>query len=266
MQNNILEQEKKHKNIIITGANSLYFQTLLTLIASTHRHNYDLVDAILVYDFGLSTDEISTLTNLKKVQVVSLEGFISENLDFYNSFSSPKTRCHMLKMYALYHSSDFADNIYWIDAGAMFIRNIDIIFKKIEDEDIFVVIDEHINKNFTHDKCREITKSTEKELLDKQIWSGGFGFKSNGKYQHMINESWGYSLTPGCIDGNEQNHRHDQSVLSILVSRYNCPLQDIDMFGYWTNYDRNLQKAQNLSSYIFVHRRGHDDKSGLIYK
>ena len=62
------------------------------------------------------------------------------------------------------------------------------------------------------------------------------------------------------------DHRHDQSILSILTHRYNCPRQDIDIFGYWTDWNRNLNLALELGSVIFAHRRGHNDKTNLIYE
>jgi hypothetical protein len=92
------------------------------------------------------------------------------------------------------------------------------------------------------------------------------GYKSNGKYQHIFDESYKLSLIPGCLDGNQENHRHDQSILSILTHRYNCPRQDIDIFGYWTDWNRNLNLALELGSVIFAHRRGHNDKINLIYE
>lgn len=102
--------------------------------------------------------------------------------------------------------------------------------------------------------------------MDKQLWSGLVGFKSDGKYKHIITEGWDYSQIEGCIDGFEDNHRHDQSVLSILSSRYDCPTQDIDMFGYWTDVNRNLEKAIELNSVIFAHRRGYNNKGDLKYE
>ena len=40
----------------------------------------------------------------------------------------------------------------------------------------------------------------------------------------------------------------------------------IDMFGYWTDVNRNLQKAIELNSVIFAHRRGYDNKNNLQYE
>jgi hypothetical protein len=157
-------------------------------------------------------------------------------------------------------------NVLWLDAGACALRSLEPIFNVIESEDIFLVGDVHINKNFTHKRCVEVMNATEEELMDNQLWSGLVGFKSDGKYSRIITEGWNYSQIEGCVDGFEDNHRHDQSVLSILSSRYNCPTQDIDIFGYWTDSSRNLEGAKSIGSVIFAHRRGYDDKSKLMFK
>jgi len=58
-----------------------------------------------------------------------------------------------------------------------------------------------------------------------------------------------------------KGHRQDQSILSILAVRYNCPVQvqqnyiQFQLFG-----DNALNKG-----YIFVHRNNFFDHSGLKY-
>ena len=108
--------------------------------------------------------------------------------------------------------------------------------------------------------------ATNEELNEEILSSGICGFKTNGKYRQMVREFFDYSMIPGCCDGDQENHRHDQSILSILATRYNCPKQDIDIYGYWTDLNRNLQTAINNNAVIFVHRKGHHDISGLKYK
>ena len=251
-----------YKNIIITGANSIYFESLLTLISTVHKDSFELVDMIVVYDFGLDQTEINRLKSLEKIMIVD----IVKDFQIYEGISSIKTKCHFLKMYTLFHSMSLSKNVLWLDAGACALKSLEPIFNVIESEDIFLVGDIHLNKNYTHKRCVEVMNATEEELMDNQLWSGLVGFKSDGKYSRIITEGWNYSQIEGCVDGFEDNHRHDQSVLSILSSRYNCPTQDIDIFGYWTDSSRNLEGAKSIGSVIFAHRRGYDDKSKLMFK
>jgi len=254
------------RNIIITGGNSPYYEGLLTLINSLQKHSYDIINEIYVYNFGLCDEEINKLNSLDKVSVINCIDTVKENYPVANTFSSIKTFCHFLKMFSLYDGMKYGDNICWIDAGSMTLKSVKPIFDTIENENIFVVGDTHLNKNFTHQKCVDIMSANESELNDVQLSSGLFGYKVNGKYQKLINDSWMYSQVVGCIDGYEQNHRHDQSVLSILCSRYSVKKYDIDIYGYWTDVNRTYQKAVEMGSIIFAGRRGIYQYSELKYK
>jgi hypothetical protein len=255
-----------NKNIIITGANSPYYEGLLTLINSIQKHSYDIIDEIVVYDFGLCDEEINRLNSLDKVSVIDIRDEVKNNYLVYDTFSSTKTLCHFLKMFALKHSMLLSENVCWVDSGSMTLKSVKPIFDELETEHIFVVGDVHLNKNYTHKKCIEIMSATESELNDVQLSSGLFGFKSNGKFKQLILDSWEYSKQEGCVDGFEENHRHDQSVLSILCSRYNVKKNDIDIYGYWTDYNRTYQKAIEIGAVIFAGRRGIYQYSELKYK
>jgi hypothetical protein len=148
----------------------------------------------------------------------------------------------------------------------MALKSIKEIFDIIEDEDVFCVGDSHLNKNFTKDSCIQIMNATESELNDVQLSSGIIGYKVGGRYEKLFDEAFELSKIKGCVVGDEQNHRHDQSVYSILASRYNVKKQDIDVYGYWTDLNRNLKTAIDIGAVIFVHRRGHYDNTELKFK
>ena len=252
---------ENNSNVIITASSSAYFESLLGLIGSIHKLGYELVDKIIIYDIGLDNSEINNLNGLEKVEIIK---FNDEEKNSHPEFLIGKS--HVYKNYCIKHASQKYKNVLWIDSGACFIGKFDVIFEKIESDDIFLVGDTHINKMYTHDECIRIMNATEEELNSNQLWSGLVGIKSGGKYQELVDLASDFSLTPNCCNGNHQNHRHDQSILSILAKRYNCPQNDIDIFGYWTDISRNLQKALELGSIVFAHRRGHINKSGLRYK
>jgi len=252
---------KMYKNILVTATNSPYYDSLLTLISCVHRDSLNIVDKIFVYNLGLDVNEIKTLNSLKNVEVLE---FPENPTSLHPKFMEPKS--YVYKIYCMYNSSKLGENVLWMDSGACPLKSIDIIYEKINEDEIFLVGDIHTNRDYTHTDCRKCLSASEDELNGKQLWAGLVGYKSNGKYQHIFDESYKLSLIPGCLDGNQENHRHDQSILSILTHRYNCPRQDIDMFGYWTDWNRNLNLAKELGSVIFAHRRGHNDKTNLIYE
>ena len=250
-----------YKNILVTATNSPYYESLLTMISGVHKDSLDIVDMIFVYNLGLDSSEINNLNKLKNVTVLDFPSNVTE---LHPKFMEPKS--YVYKIYCMYHSSKLGENVLWMDSGACPLKSIDVIYNKIENDNIFLVGDIHTNRDYTHQECRKCLSATEDELNGKQLWAGLVGYKSNGKYQHIFNQAYEISLIPGCLDGNQENHRHDQSILSILTHRYECPRQDIDMFGYWTDWNRNLKIAQEIGSVIFAHRRGHNDKSNLVYE
>jgi hypothetical protein len=250
-----------YKNILVTATNSPYYESLLTLISGVHKHSLNVVDKIFIYNLGLDINEIKTLNSLKNVEVLEFP----ENLTLIHpKFMEPKS--YVYKIYCMYNSSKLGENVLWMDSGACPLKSIDVIYQKINEDEIFLVGDIHTNKNYTHTDCRNCISASEDELNGKQLWAGLVGYKSNGKYQHIFDESFKLSLIPGCLDGNQENHRHDQSILSILTHRNDCPRQDIDIYGYWTDWNRNLGVALEIGSVIFAHRRGHNDKLNLIYE
>ena len=252
---------KMYKNILITTANSPYFSSLLTLINGVHSFGLNCVEQIFVYDLGLHKSEITTLQQLKNVTILEYPKNLTE---IHPRFLEPKS--HVYKLFCLENSIDLGENIFWLDAGATPIKDMCEIYETIIKDEIFLVVDTHLTKTYTHTNCVNIMSATNDELNDKILSSGIIGFKSNGKYRQMIKDAFNFSMIPGCVDGDQEDHRHDQSVLSILATRYNCPKQDIDIYGYWTDLHRTYQKAMEQGVVIFVHRRGYENKQNLIYE
>lgn len=248
-----------HTNLIVTAANRLYFRALETLISSIHEHSFNEVDEIHVYDIGLDQSEIAKLKTMQKVVVRTIDLIPLP----YPEYLLPKG--HAYKLFCVYNSKNYAKKVLWLDAGTMLLQNVKEIFNIIEQEKIFLVEDVHLNKTFTKTKCKQIMKATEKELNDTHLSSGIIGFETGGKYEQLFAEAFEYSKIKECIIGDEENHRHDQSVYSILASRYNCKKHNIDKYGYWTDLHRNIHTAREVGAVVFVHRRSYEDTSNIKY-
>lgn len=239
--------------IIITAANRAYENSAKTLISSIHQHSFDDVDQIFVFDLGLDIEMRKQIQGYKKTTVVDFPDHID---------CTPKQ--HLYKCYALYWGINKAKNVLWLDAGVMLLQPIKEMFDIINQDDIFMVKDtNHKNIAWTHKKCIDIMQATHSELHSHQLSSGILGFKSKGQYEHVIKEAYEYSKIEGCVAGNHANHRHDQSVYSILAARHGCPTQNIEKYGYYTDQKRDIHTAKKAGAVIFVHRNGHWDFSHL---
>lgn len=244
-------------NIFITSCNNIFFKSCVTLIASLHKTSLNTVNKIFIYDLGLNQIEKKFLDSLKKVEVVDYPPSLNE---FWDGYLSPTT--FAWKCFAIRDAARFGKNIFYLDSGALVLKDIKVIYDIIDKDNIFLVGDDHLNKKWTHTKCIEIMNATEPEINDFQLWAGALGYKVDGKYQKLIDEAFTYSKIKECIAGDRKYHRHDQSIYSILASRYGCPRQDLRIYGEWIS----LKKAVEQNSVIYVHRRSYYNGNGLINK
>jgi len=252
-----MENFLNKKNIFITSFNSLFFKASISLISSLHKTSIDTIDKIIIYNLGLKKIEKDFLNTLKKVEVIEYPTTIN---NLWDGYLDPTT--FAWKCFAIQDAKRFGDNILYLDSGAVALKDLKIIYEIINKDEIFLVGDKHINRNWTHKKCFETMNANEFEINDFQLWAGILGYKTNGKYQPLINDAFEYSKIKECIAGDRKNHRHDQSIYSILASRYKCPRQNILIFGEW----ESLEKALSQNSVIYVHRRSYHDDKDIIYK
>ena len=262
--------------ILVTACNEPYFDTCLTLISSIHHTSLASVDRIYVYNLGLTAAHITALNSLYKVEVRDFETLQGQYPNMDPDFFYKKPHCCAWKQVSLNDASDQdGDLILWLDAGVLLLKSAQEIFDLIARDDIFLVRDNWHNYTWTHPKCALIMKATEKELRDYQLCAGIQGYKKGGAYQKMMDEALKYSLIRECIDGHLSchygqlipgeeilGHRHAQSILSILASRYHCPTHSIYRYGEW----RTLEQCQKQDSVIWVHRRQHHDHSHLKWR
>lgn len=251
------KESSTFQRIIVTACNSLYYNNVLTLIASLHRTSYNCFEMMIIYNLGLSEDELNTLKSIEKVQICEFPHVTQ--LPF-PEFLVPKQ--HAYKALCVERSADISNIILWLDAGCVVLRNIEDIFNIIELEDIFLIEDcNWSNNHWTSPKCRQIMEVKDDELTSRQLCSGFIGYKKNGKYQRMIIEASVYSQIKDCVHGSPDNHRHDQTIYSILSYRYKCPRYPLH-YAEW----ESLEKALSENSYFFAHRHRYYNIEGIRFK
>jgi len=230
-------------NVLVTCCNSDYYSSCLLLISTVHGVSDSTIDKILVYNLGLSGEEVAFLEKCHKVQVVEFPAWVS---DIYPGFLTPKQ--YAWKTFVIKDAASYGHNIFYLDSGAMLLRDIKDIYEKIEKNHIFVVGGWGQNKTWTHDLCFKIMGASEQEKDATQISAGIQGYKSNGRFQRYVDEGFLYACIKSAIFGDHRNHRHDQSIYSVLASRYGIEPEDIGIYG-------ELQGILRPDQAIYVHRR-----------
>ena len=258
------------KKVICTACNDKYFDGCLTLIASIHRNLWEEVDEIFVYNLGLNENNIEILGKIQKVKLIYFKDL---HQDLVNEFKL-NTEDYIInpKMFSwkpvcILNSLFYSEYVIYIDSGAVFLENSKELFKMIENLDILMVGDYHLNYEWTHPKCAEILDAQPSELNDSQIWAGMQGYKKGGKYIEFLKKVVYFSQIKECVHGKHsfkygpgiKGHRHDQSIFSILSSRYMCPKQNLYKFGEY----RDLKTAINNKSYVYVHRLRKFNEGGI---
>lgn len=232
-------------NILATACDSGFFDACLTLIASAQETSDNTIDRILVYDLGLDEREADYLNRCHKVEVVRFPDWTGR---IFPGYLFPKQ--YAWKPFVIKDAGSRGDRVLYMDAGVMALKDLKVIYDRIAENDIFLVGDSHLNRDWTHDMCFRIMDATEAERNANQIWAGLQGYRVNGRFQRYVDEGFTFSCIKSVVFGDRANHRHDQSIYSILAHRHGAPQEDMRIYGEW----RGITSPEQV---ILVHRRGY---------
>jgi len=192
------------RTIIATACNSgKYFRLANMLIASIHKHSYDIVDEIKVLDLGLTNDEINTLISYDKVNVIAFDSSITNK--FFREYWDLKK--FGWKVYFIYSLSRIYrnNNLVWVDAGVCFINNFQEVIDLINIDHIFAT---SIGKFTVANECIKKMNCTNIELIKSGLQAGFIGWRAGGGKQYIIDEWYRYSTYPECLlDYGNRDHR-----------------------------------------------------------
>ena len=288
----VMDMVFKGTTVLVTSADSAFFSPLLTQISSLQSYEGSKYPA-LIYDLGLSEDEIGLLNSLENVYVVGFPKYLREFPDWY---FDPKKYAY--KTLAIAHTLKVLKKdtkLLWLDAGICINKSIEKIIAVIDKEGYFFVNhDDRPNWPFYNITCTTRKslrglKATAEEALGPHIRASAVGVKNNQEYIQVFEESFDYSFNKDIIVGashpsepikkipqsrsirqtfwdknNAQKttdwdmdeyldifgyygHRQDQSILSILATRYKLPIQSAKEFCVSSSISTQASK-QNMAS------------------
>jgi len=234
--------DDKIMRVFASCCDSRFFEAQLLQIWSIHSIDVDAVDAIRVYNLGLSPREIDFLNGLHKVEVVEFPDWVRGIFDGYLEPGQ-----FAWKPFVIKDAARFGNLVFYLDAGAMLLRSADRVYEIIERDDVLIVGDSHRNDRWTTEACFQALGATPAERDGLQICAGIQGYRANGRFQRYVDDAFEYSKIREAVFGDRACHRHDQSIYSILAHRYGLPRQDIEIFGGW----RGVRSEDQV---IVVHR------------
>ena len=217
-----------------TAANSKYYEHLLNLIASIHRHNFEQLGEIAVFDLGLTLSQLNHLSNLQKVtlhQVEKVNQHILTNFKV-NENGKKVPGWYSWKPVIIKQAFDLFPSgsaFIWIDAGTAIMQDISPLFEYIKEHGYF------FHNGWKHPIRQHITKFVKNALKLQSpefIWllnndcycveSGIMGF-SVSIYESIILPMYNFAQDIRFFsdDGSSKeglgNARHDQTLSSLLI-------------------------------------------------
>lgn len=239
--------------VIVTGASSHYFDSLLTLLTSTLEMSAAPVDGIVVWDLGLRSSQRLVLSDLDGVEVAELP---ARSRWPYSDWADPARfrESYAFKPFALLRTGFPGDTLLWLDAGVAVLGELTPVFEMAERDGVFLVDNPpHRNDRWTSEECVTVMRASKDELLGPQIEANIIGLHVGGR-RHAVFEAWlSYATHRSAFVGNRQEHRHDQSVLSILAARHGMPVSERARFSW----SRDPESARKAGALFLAHRREH---------
>lgn len=169
----------------------------------------------------------------------------------------------------LEENADFGDYIFYCDSGAYFLNSIAFLIKEMNNSKVDVMCFElsHLEKNWTKRDCFILLDAEDKKYTHSpQRYSSFHLVKKSNFSLKLYKEFLRYSQDPRMItdepnilgkpnfDGFRE-HRHDQSIFSILSKKYDLPaFRDPSQYGN-NLIGRPESPIGNYPQIIFHHRR-----------
>lgn len=118
------------------------------------------------------------------------------------------------------------DQILWLDASVWVVKPLDPVFDLITKNGFFVEDSGHQIGQWCNDRTLDYYGITREEAMEMDMISSGFvGIDFNRKNGVEIYQRWYKAMEDGMFVGSWDDHRHDQTCLSIII--YKLGLQHL---------------------------------------
>ncbi len=207
------------KNKVVTAAGDEYFFTLLTLVQTLLECNKNMDVSLEIWDIGLTLKQKRFLSLIESdyIRVRDLSEVAVE--PFPGAFLG-SNRNYAWKPFCVINSLENCRNVLWVDAGIAVTADLSLFFEKIQSES-YVFFDnfERTNSEWTSKECKEVMHFDASDQTGLQISAGVFGVSNTSPTLDLLLEWLDQCSQEANMKSDNQKHRYDQSVLSILAFR-----------------------------------------------
>lgn len=215
----LLNVKPKDDFIIVSGADSSHFKSLVQLIKSVIH--YEPWSKLMIYDLGLIKAESDFIrTNFPQVL---LRVFDYSKYPSYFNIKIKAGRFAWKPVIVHEVLNEFQKIVVWLDAGCLITQPLYQIRNVIKKHGFYSPISGGTIKEWTHPQTLEYMKVPE-EMFNNRNLAGtvvavNFNYPDALKLVKLWEE---YASIEECIaprGATKQNHRYDQSILTILAYR-----------------------------------------------
>lgn len=228
-----------------------YLLSALNLVKSYIFYSYN--KKVYLYYFNCNKDKLSVFNQFgNKVELIE----VPKETEYAHN---PKAFYY--KLFAIHDCSKKTDNFIYSDITNCFVSDAKNIHLDLIDDCLFIAYpyERLTNRYWTTKECFKMIESPEAEIMP-QYWAAFQAYKMTEENKLFINEMYRFGKIKSCLlpevgikypDGNDNfciEHRQDQSILSLLINKFNkhqfFDINKTNKYGDWqtlVNFDKNYK-------------------------
>lgn len=137
-------------------------------------------------------------------------------------------------------------SILWMDASMLPIKNIDEVFEVIERDGYFMQDGGWENSRWTNDRAKEYFGTDDGPMIAACCFGLDFKNPQTVEFWQEVKKA----MNDGIFNGSWDDHRHDQTTMSILAHKMGMKLHLIDSFF---EYAKDGDTPSNETIVMFAH-------------
>jgi len=220
-----------------TSADSDYFPYTINLINSLHKHCFDRIGQIAVFDLGFTQEQIEELWSIEKVSVQKLELTHPDQLKHFktNKYNKKVRGWYAWKPVAMKQGLELFPYFLYLDSGLMILRSVDELFEHIWKHGYLLAGCGHSIRWMTPQhvvKAFQLSDPERNWILDESTegCAGGFMGLSREIFDtfiwpiYSLSHDLSYFVDDGTTPNGFGTARHDQVLFSILARLLNLEI------------------------------------------
>ena len=206
--------------IIVTGADRTHQKSLRQFLYNVRR--FEPNTRLIAYDLGMDED---FMLELKK----EFENVVFETFDYsrYPSYFNINVNAGEYAWKPIIVSDvyqKYKQSVCWMDAGNLIEAPLTKIKRVLQWNGFFSPFSSGCLIDYTHPKTLDALKVESSELKNTYLSGGCVAFNSNSEMAILLLGDWRDSALNrdvfAPVGSNRENHRQDQSVLTVLAYKY----------------------------------------------